>query len=305
MRGEQMALGSFFGLFDLSAFLNALILGISIASIWLLAALGLTIIYGTVGVINMAHGEFIMLGAYSSYMLQSYFSLPFLLCIPASFLIVAAVGLILERGLIRYLYKRPLDTLLATFGVSLVLMQGVRLLFGSDPKYIAVPAIFSSNVQFGFVNISAFRMIVLGITIGAVVGLWALFYRTRFGVQVRAVMQNKEMAASFGINSDRVYMLTFALGAGLAGLAGSLFGVLNIVLPTMGSAYVVQAFLVVVVGGGTLAGSVVAGGATGELQSVFAYFTNDTFARFLLFVLIVVFLRIRPQGLFAPSATRR
>lgn len=300
-----MALGSFFGSFDISAFLNALILGISIASIWLLAALGLTIIYGTVGVINMAHGEFIMLGAYSSYMLQSYFSLPFLLCIPASFLIVAAVGLILERGLIRYLYKRPLDTLLATFGVSLVLMQGVRLLFGSDPKYIAVPAIFSSNVQFGFVNISAFRMVVLGITIGAVVALWALFYRTRFGVQVRAVMQNKEMAASFGINSDRVYMLTFALGAGLAGLAGSLFGVLNIVLPTMGSAYVVQAFLVVVVGGGTLAGSVVAGGATGELQSIFAYFTNDTFARFLLFVLIVVLLRIRPQGLFAPSATRR
>ncbi|MCF2522454.1 urea ABC transporter permease subunit UrtB [Bradyrhizobium sp. G127] len=300
-----MALGSFFGSFDISAFLNALILGISIASIWLLAALGLTIIYGTVGVINMAHGEFIMLGAYSSYMLQSYFSLPFLLCIPASFLIVAAVGLILERGLIRYLYKRPLDTLLATFGVSLVLMQGVRLLFGSDPKYIAVPTIFSSNVQFGFVNISAFRMVVLGITIGAVVALWALFYRTRFGVQVRAVMQNKEMAASFGINSDRVYMLTFALGAGLAGLAGSLFGVLNIVLPTMGSAYVVQAFLVVVVGGGTLAGSVVAGGATGELQSIFAYFTNDTFARFLLFVLIVVLLRIRPQGLFAPSATRR
>jgi len=300
-----MALGNFFGSFDLSAFLNALILGVSIASIWLLAALGLTIIYGTVGVINMAHGEFIMLGAYSSYMLQSYFSLPFLLCIPASFLIVAAVGLILERGLIRYLYKRPLDTLLATFGVSLVLMQGVRLIFGSDPKYIAVPAIFSSNVQFGFVNISAFRVIVLGITVGAVAALWALFYRTRFGVQVRAVMQNKEMAASFGINSDRVYMLTFALGAGLAGLAGSLFGVLNIVLPTMGSAYVVQAFLVVVVGGGTLAGSVVAGGATGELQSIFAYFTNDTFARFLLFVLIVVLLRIRPQGLFAPSATRR
>lgn len=300
-----MAVGSFFGSFDLSAFLNALILGVSIASIWLLAALGLTIIYGTAGVINMAHGEFIMLGAYSSYMLQSYFSLPFLLCIPASFLIVAAVGLILERGLIRYLYKRPLDTLLATFGVSLVLMQGVRLIFGSDPKYIAVPPIFSSNIQMGFANLSVFRVVVLAVTIVLVIALWALFYRTRFGVQVRAVMQNKEMAASFGINSDRVYMLTFALGAGLAGLAGSLFGVLNIVLPTMGTAYVVQAFLVVVVGGGTLAGSVVAGGATGEMQSIFAYFTNDTFARFVLFVLIVVFLRIRPQGLFAPSATRR
>jgi urea transport system permease protein len=184
-------------------------------------------------------------------------------------------------------------------------MQGVRLIFGSDPKYLAVPSFFSSNFQFGFVNISVFRLVVLGVTIALVVALWALFYRTRFGVQVRAVMQNKEMAASFGINSDRIYMLTFALGAGLAGIAGSLFGVLNIVLPTMGAGYVVQAFLVVVVGGGTLAGSVVAGAATGELQSIFAYFSNDTFARFILFVLIVVFLRIRPQGLFAPSATRR
>jgi len=300
-----MALGSFFGSFEISSFINALILGVSIASIWLLAALGLTIIYGTAGVINMAHGEFIMLGAYSSYTLQSYLGLPFFLCVPASFVIVAAVGLILERGLIRYLYKRPLDTLLATFGVSLVLMQGVRLIFGSDPKYLAVPQIFQSNMQLGFLNISVFRVVVLGVTIAAAVALWALFYRTRFGVQVRAVMQNKEMAASFGINADRVYMLTFALGAGLAGLAGSLFGVLNIVLPTMGASYVVQAFLVVVVGGGTLAGSVVAGGATGELQSIFAYFTNDTFARFVLFVLIVVFLRIRPQGLFAPSSTRR
>lgn len=300
-----MAIGSFFTSFEWSAFVNALILGISIASIWLIAALGLTIIYGAAGVINMAHGEFIMLGAYSSYMLQNFLGLPFVLCIPGSFLIVAAVGLVLERGLIRYLYKRPLDTLLATFGVSLVLMQGVRLIFGSDPKYIAVPPIFTSNIQFAFVNISVFRLVVLLVTMAIVAAMWALFYRTRFGVQVRAVMQDKEMAASFGVNSDRIYMLTFALGAGLAGLAGSLFGVLNIVLPTMGTAYVVQAFLVVVVGGGTLAGSVAAGGATGELQSIFAYFTNDTFARFVLFVLIVVFLRIRPQGLFTPAAKRR
>jgi urea transport system permease protein len=300
-----MTAGSFWSAFELSSFINALILGVSIASIWLIAALGLTIIYGTAGVINMAHGEFIMLGAYSSYMLQSYFGLPFLLCIPAAFVIVGFIGLVLERGLIRYLYNRPLDTLLATWGVSLVLMQGVRLIFGSDPKYIAVPEIFSSNIQFGFLNISAFRVVVLLITLGLVTALWFAFYRTRFGVQVRAVMQNKEMAASFGINSGRIYMLTFALGAGLAGIAGSLFGVLNIVLPTMGTSYVVQAFLVVVVGGGTLAGSVAAGGITGELQSVFAYFTNDTFARFVLFVLIVVFLRFRPQGLFAPSAQRR
>lgn len=290
---------------DIAPFANALVLGLSIASIWLIAAIGLTIIYGTVGVINMAHGEFIMLGAYTSYALQSSLGLPFLLCLPASFVVVALVGLIIERGLIRYLYNRPLDTLLATWGVSLVLMQGVRLIFGSDPKYIAVPEIFQSNVEVGFASLSVFRLVVLAITALIVAATAWLFYRTRFGMQVRAVMQNKEMAASFGINADRVYMTTFALGAGLAGIAGSLFGVLAIVLPTMGTAYVVQAFLVVVVGGGTLMGSVAAAGLTGELQSVFAFVTNDTFARFLLYVLIVVFLRFRPRGLFAVAKGRR
>lgn len=290
---------------DLGSLLNALILGVSIASIWLIAALGLTIIYGAAGVINMAHGEFIMLGAYSSFMLQAYLGVPYLLCIPASFVIVALVGLALERGLIRYLYNRPLDTLLATYGVSLVLMQGVRLIFGSDPKYLATPSFFQSNISLGFASISTFRIVILAVTALCVAAIWLLFYKTRFGVQVRAVMQNKEMAASFGINSGRIYMLTFALGAGLAGVAGSLFGVLAIVLPTMGASYVVQAFLMVVTGGGSLAGTVVASGVTGQLQSVFAFFSNDTFARFLIFVLIVVFLRFRPQGLFAQAGARR
>ncbi|MBI1649630.1 urea ABC transporter permease subunit UrtB [Hyphomicrobium sulfonivorans] len=290
---------------DFGSVLNALILGVSIASIWLIAALGLTIIYGAAGVINMAHGALIMLGAYSSYMLQHYIGVPYLLCIPASFVIVAIIGLVLERGLIQYLYDRPLDTLLATYGVSLVLVQGVRLIFGSDPKYLAVPEIFSSNISLGFANISTFRVVVIAVTALLVLALWILFYKTRFGIQVRAVMQNKEMAASFGINSSRIYMMTFALGAGLAGVAGSLFGVLNIVLPTMGDSYVVQAFLMVVAGGGTLAGTVIASGFTGELQSVFAFITNDTFARFVIFLLIVVFLRFRPQGLFAKGGVRR
>ncbi|KWT65498.1 Urea ABC transporter, permease protein UrtB [Hyphomicrobium sulfonivorans] len=290
---------------DFGSVLNALILGVSIASIWLIAALGLTIIYGAAGVINMAHGALIMLGAYSSYMLQHYIGVPYLLCIPASFVIVSIIGLILERGLIQYLYDRPLDTLLATYGVSLVLVQGVRLIFGSDPKYLAVPEIFSSNISLGFANISTFRVVVIAVTALLVLALWILFYKTRFGIQVRAVMQNKEMAASFGINSSRIYMMTFALGAGLAGVAGSLFGVLNIVLPTMGDSYVVQAFLMVVAGGGTLAGTVIASAFTGELQSVFAFITNDTFARFVIFLLIVVFLRFRPQGLFAKGGVRR
>ena len=291
--------------FDIAPLANALILGISIASIWLVAALGLTIIYGTIGVINMAHGEFIMLGAYTSYALQSWFGLPFLLCVPASFVVVAAIGLVIERGLIRYLYKRPLDTLLATWGVSLVLMQGVRLIFGSDPKYIAVPAMFQSNVQVGFASLSVIRIVVFFVAVALIAISVLLFYKTRFGMQVRAVMQNKEIAAAFGINADRVYMITFAIGAGLAGIAGSLFGVLAIVLPNMGVNYVVQAFLVVVVGGGTILGSVVASGLTGELQSIFAFMTSDTFARFILYVLIVVFLRFKPKGLFAPAKARR
>jgi urea transport system permease protein len=291
--------------FDVIAFINALILGLSIASIWLIAALGLTVIYGAAGVINMAHGEFIMLGAYTAYALQTFLGVPFLLCVPASFVVVALTGVVLERCLIRYLYKRPLDTLLATWGVSLVLIQGVRLIFGSDPKYVAVPHMFQSNLQFGFVSMSVLRISLFIVAI-LLIGLsFFIFYRTRFGMQVRAVMQNKEMASSFGINADRIYMITFAFGAGLAGLAGSLFGVLAIVLPNMGSNYVVQAFLVVVVGGGTILGSVVAAGLTGELQSIFAYITNDTFARFILYILIVVFLRFKPTGLFAPAKTRR
>ncbi len=291
--------------FDIAPTANTLILGLSIASIWLVAALGLTIIYGTIGVINMAHGEFIMLGAYTSYALQSWIGLPFVLCVAASFIAVAFVGFLLERGLIRHLYNRPLDTLLATWGISLVLTQGVRLAFGSDPKYIAVPPLLQTNVSVGFANLSVLRLVVFAAAL-ALVGLcfW-LFYRTRYGMQVRAVMQNKEMAAAFGINADRIYMVTFAFGAGLAGIAGSLFGVLAIVLPNMGANYVVQAFLVVVVGGGTLLGSVVASGLTGELQSAFAFMTNDTFARFILYVLVVVFLRFQPRGLFAPGAARR
>ncbi len=285
--------------------IDAILLGVSISSIWLMAALGLTIIYGTIGVINMAHGEFIMLGAYATYILQTHLHVPFLLCLPLSFVIVACIGLLIERLLIRYLYDRPLDTLLATWGVSLVLIQAARLTFGSDPLYVAVPDFFNYNIRIGFFSISLFRVFVLVFTLAVSAGVWLFLRHTRFGMQIRAVMQNREMAASFGINPGRVYAGAFAIGSGLAGLAGALFGVLNIVLPTMGSLYVVRAFLVVVSGGGSLVGSVLSSGMAGGLQSVLAFFTNDTLALFLIFVLVVVFLRFRPQGLIAPAATRR
>lgn len=285
--------------------LGSLVLGLSIASIWLIAALGLTIIYGTAGVINMAHGEFIMLGAYSAYCAQAYLGVPFLLCLPISFVVVALVGLFFERVLIRYLYHRPLDTLLATWGVSLMLTQGVRMILGSDPKYVQVPQFLSGNVALGVMNMSSLRILILVMAVLLVVGLWYLFYRTYFGIKIRAVTQNREMAASFGVNADRIYMYTFALGAGLAGVAGCLFSALSIVLPTMGSNYVVQSFLVVVTGGGALLGTISASALMGEFQSFFAYVFNSTFARFLLFVLIVIVLRFRPQGLFSAGSVRR
>lgn len=290
---------------DLSVVLSALVLGASIGSIFLVAALGLAIIYGTAGVINMAHGELIMLGAYTTYTLQTFIGIPFFLCIPLSFCIVAVVGIAIERLLIRHLYNRPLDTLLATWGVSLVLMQGVRLIFGSEPKYVQLPEFLSTNLDLGIVNVSVFRVFVLIVAAIMVFATWYTFYRTRFGIMVRAVTQNKEMAASFGINSGKTYMLTFAIGAGLAGVAGSLFGGLNIVLPTMGMSYVVEAFLMVVSGGGSLLGTIIASGFTGQLQSIFAFIFNDTFARFLIFLMVVVFLRFRPQGLIGSGDTRR
>lgn len=288
----------------LEALTSSLVLGISIGSIFLIAAIGLAVVYGAAGVINMAHGELIMLGAYTTYMMQS-FGVPFLICIPIAAIVVALIGLIIEFSLIRHLYDRPLDTLLATWGVSLVLMQGVRLTFGSMPQYIDVPEFLKINVEIGFVNISAFRIFLIAFAIILLLLTWYIFYKTRMGIQIRAVTQNKEMAASFGIYSSRVYAVTFAIGAGLAGVAGALFGAYNIVLPTMGMSYVVEAFMMVVSGGGGIMGTLLASVLAGEIQSVFAWMINDTFARGILYGLIVVLLRFRPQGLISSSTTRR
>ncbi|MEQ8654816.1 MAG: urea ABC transporter permease subunit UrtB [Kiloniellales bacterium] len=300
-----MSVHDFWTPFSLIPFINALFIGISLASIWLLAALGLTIIYGTMGVINMAHGEFIMLGAYSTYVFQSMLGLPFLLCLPLSFFVVAAIGLLVERSIIRPLYARPLDTLLATWGLSLILIQSVRLIFGGEPQYVAVPEWLNFVVQTSFLNLSGLRIFIVVMAVALCALTWFLMYRTSYGVKVRAVMQDKDMAQSFGVNSSRIYSLTFAYGAGLAGVAGGLFGAVKTLFPDMGSGYIVEAFLVVVVGGVQLAGSVVSAGLLGELNSVFSYFTNDTFARFVLFTLVVIFLRFRPQGLLSEGAIRR
>jgi urea transport system permease protein len=300
-----MSVNDFWTTFELYSFLNALFIGLSVASIWLVAALGLTIIYGTMGVINMAHGEFIMLGAFSTYVLQTQLGIPFLICIPLAFVIVGLFGWIIERLLIRSLYNRPLDTLLATWGLSLILIQVVRLTFGTAPLYVAVPSWLDFQVDLAILHLSGLRLFIMVVAVLLVVLTWYLMYRTTWGIRVRAVMQDKEMAASFGINTDRVYSITFAYGAGLAGAAGAMFGALKTLFPDMGSGYIVEAFLVVVVGGIQLAGSVLSALILGQLNSIFSYFTNDTFARFVLFSLIVIFLRFRPQGLLTEGLKRR
>jgi len=300
-----MSVHDFWTPFAMFPFMNALVIGLSLASIWLVAALGLTIIYGTMGVINMAHGEFIMLGAYSTYVLQTFLGIPFLLCLPLTFLILAGIGWIIERGIIRTLYERPLDTLLATWGLSLVLIQSVRLIFGGKPQYVAVPDWLKFNIDISFLHLSGVRLFVFGASILILAITWYLMYRTTFGMRIRAVMQDREMAEAFGIDTSKVYSMTFAYGAGLAGLAGGMFGALKTLFPDMGHGYIVEAFLVVVVGGVELAGSVVSAALLGELNSIFSYFTNDTFARFVLFTLIVIFLRFRPQGLISEKKGRR
>lgn len=300
-----MSVTDFWTPFSLYPFLNALFIGLSLASIWFVAALGLTIIYGSMGVINMAHGEFIMVGGYTTYVLQTIIGVPFLLCIPLAFFVVAALGWAVERGIIRSLYKRPLDTLLATWGLSMILIQTVRLIFGVSPKYVEVPSWLNFQIDMGFLHMSGLRLFIMIVSVGLMFITWFLIYRTRWGIQVRAVMQDKEMAASFGIDTSRVYSLTFAYGAGLAGAAGSMFGALKTLFPDMGSSYIVEAFLVVVVGGTEIVGSVISAAVLGELNSIFAYFTNDTFARFVLFILVVIFLRFRPQGIISDGTVRR
>ena len=300
-----MSVHDFWTPFAAEPFINALIIGLSLASIWLVAALGLTIIYGTMGVINMAHGEFIMLGAYFTWILQYFGGFPWLLCLPISFFLVAFIGWLVECGLIRHLYDRPLDTLLATWGVSLVFIQSIRLIFGGEPQYVAVPDWLTSVMVIEFVHVPWLRIFIFFASLALVAVTWAILFKSNIGIQVRAVMQQPQMAASFGINAGRIYGLTFAYGAGLAGISGSMFAGLKTIFPDMGLGYVVEAFLVVVTGGGELFGSLATAGIMGEMFSIFSYFTNDTFARFVLFILIVVFLRFRPQGIFAPSMARR
>jgi len=280
--------------------ISQLVTGLSIASILLLVALGLAIIYGATGVINLAHGEFVMLGAYSAWALQTFFNMGLFESLIFIFFMVALLGWVIERTVIRHLYARPLDTILATWGIGVIAQQAIRLSAGGELRYVEMPKQLADSVLILGVEISAFRIFVLVFAATLFAVTWYLMYRTTFGIKLRAITQNPEVASSFGINSNRVFGLTFAYGAGLAGLAGALISPLKSVSPEMGTTYVVDAFLIVVLGGvESLMGTVLSAIILGELSSILSFYSNDTIAKALVLLAIVILIRFRPQGLFS------
>ncbi|HVY05355.1 MAG TPA: urea ABC transporter permease subunit UrtB [Burkholderiales bacterium] len=283
--------------------------GLSLASVLLLAALGLAITFGLMGIINMAHGELLMVGAYSTYMVQiafkrwfpAHFDWYVVAAVPTAFVITAVVGMILERTVIRWLYGRPLETLLATWGISLALMQTVRTIFGAQNVEVANPSWMSGGVTvLGGLVLTYNRMVIIGFAIFVVAVVWALLNKTRLGLFVRAVTQNRRMADCVGVPTGRVDMLTFGLGSGIAGLGGVALSQLGNVGPDLGQSYIVDSFLVVVLGGvGQLAGTVIAAFGLGELNKFLEPYAGAVLAKIAILVLIVLFIQKRPQGLFA------
>jgi urea transport system permease protein len=279
--------------------------GLSIASILLLIALGLAIIYGTMGVINLAHGEFVMLGAYAVWFLQTYLGIGLLAGLILVFILIGLVGWVVERSLIRHLYSRPLDTILATWGVGVILQQGVRLAAGAELRYVKMPDILTNPVTFLGYDESAYRIFIFVVAVALLFVTYILVFRTEFGLQLRAITQNRDIARCFGVNAGRIYSLTFAYGAGLAGLAGALVSPLKSVSPDMGTNYVVDAFLVVVAGGvQSLLGTVASSYLIGQASGVLAFLSDDTMAKAIVFLSVVVLIRLFPQGLFAMRVRR-
>lgn len=289
--------------------LGNLFYGASLGSVLLLAALGLAITFGLMGIINMAHGELLMIGAYATYVVQYLFRqfVPtltdwyLLAALPVAFATSALVGMALERSVIRWLYGRPLETLLATWGISLILMQGVRSLFGAQNVEVGNPSWMSgSMVVLDGLVLPYNRLVIIGFALAVVVLVWVLLNRTRLGLFVRAVTQNRRMASCVGVPTGRVDMLTFGLGSGIAGLGGVALSQLGNVGPDLGQAYIVDSFMVVVLGGvGQLAGTVIAAFGLGEINKFLEPYSGAVLAKITILVLIVLFIQKRPQGLFA------
>jgi urea transport system permease protein len=292
--------------FNVYSLLNQALNGIGIVGILLLTGLGLAITFGVMRIINLAHGEFIMLGAYIAFVMQSTFKLDLILTIPFAFLGTALIGALVELTLIRRLYGRPLETLLATWGLSIVLQGVVKLIFTAQLKYVKSPTYLSGNLSLmsdsagaSLVSISYYRAFIIFVALALLALTIFLFYGTSWGREVRAVTQNREMSKCLGINTQKIDMLTFSYGCGLAGIAGAVIAALKSVAPPMGQDYLVDAWMVVVTGGvdklvGILAGSFL----IGESSALLGFILNDPTARVLVLAAVIVLIRFRPEGLF-------
>jgi urea transport system permease protein len=288
--------------------LSQLITGISIGAVLLLIALGLALTFGQMNVINMAHGEFIMAGAYTTFVLQKIITdagVSLLVALPVAFVVAGLMGVVLEILLIRRLYARPLDTLLVTWGVSLMLQQLARDIFGAPNVQTRAPQVLTGNVKLWKgadgveLTIADNRLFILGLALVCLVALTLLLRLSPLGRRIRAVVQNRDLAEVSGVPTARVNRVTFFIGSGLAGVAGVALTLLGPIGPTMGTNVIIDAFLVVVVGGiGQLKGSVIVAFTLGVLQSSVEYATTLSVAKVIVFVAIVAFLQLRPQGLF-------
>jgi urea transport system permease protein len=299
--------------------------GLSLGSVLLVVAIGLAITFGLMGIINMAHGELIAVGAYTTYVIQNIFgsglklspfgvsvSIPgmnlsaggmnfyFVIALPAAFLAAALVGVLLERSVIRFLYRRPLESLLATWGISLVLQQLFRLIFGSNNVQVSSPAWLSGNWTVHDIIFGWNRVFVIGFAVLIIVLTWLVLNKTSLGLLIRAVMQNRNMAACMGVRTERVNLLTFAFGCGLAGLAGAFLSQIGNVGPSLGQNYIVDAFMTVVVGGvGNIMGTVISALGIGIAdQSLQQYLGNPVIGKILVLGAIILFLQWRPAGIF-------
>ncbi|MDD6318222.1 MAG: urea ABC transporter permease subunit UrtB [Succinatimonas hippei] len=283
--------------------------GLSLFSVFLLMALGLAVIFGQMGVINMAHGEFMILGAYTTYvtsnLFQAYapglFSFYFFVAVIVSFFVAGALGAFIEWAVIRHLYSRPLDTLLATWGLSLILQQVYRSIFGAKEVTVILPDWMMGALQVtDSIEIPINGLIVLILTLMVTIFMWVVMFRSRLGISLRAVVLNRPMAGAVGINTAFVDRVTFSFGCGIAGIAGCAFTMIGSTGPTAGQLYIVDTFLVVVFGGaGTLIGTVCSAFGIAQAQSVMEFFMSGSMAKVITLLIVVGILMIRPQGLFA------
>jgi len=288
--------------------------GLILFSVFVLMALGLAIIFGQMGVINMAHGEFMILGAYMTYLCShlcqnyapAFMGGYFFIAMIVAFIVSGALGLLVEWAMIRHLYSRPLDTLLATWGLSLIMQQSFRSIFGAREVGIDLPQwMMGSLPVFGSIEVQINGLLVMGITLLITAMVALLMYRSRWGLQVRAVVANRTMSGAVGIDTRRIDRLTFGLGCGIAGIAGSAFTMIGSTGPTAGQLYIVDTFLVVVFGGAqSLIGTIASALTISQTQSTLEFFLTGSMAKVLTLLIVIALLMLRPQGLFVLKVRR-